>query len=243
MTFSSSTSHSILILFFIHLGVSAFFSHSPPSTRNWQTQVQVQRLRPPFTTNQVYTQCTIEESFIYYYACSPRFISALVSTFSLLVPHFVGCRQSLLSPVNLVSSRLVSSLSQFPVYISSSCESSRYECGVYWRIVSCLMSTVVVSWCRWRHICLWYSGYVGSSYGDFFSKCGSRSQESKHRSRSVGTTPCRGGDRLSCHGKVYEDECRVASCKYHLAKQKGMAHRWVTGRMLMQTILPLSSQD
>jgi len=52
-----------------------------------------------------------------------------------------------------------------------------------------------------------------------------------------------GGDRLSCHGKVYEDECRVASCKYHLAKRKGMAHRWVTGRMLMQTILPLSSQD
>src|SRR5271154_6360679 len=88
---------------------SMFFSHSPPSMRNWQTQVQVQRLRPPFTTNPVYTQCTIEESFIYYYACSPRFISALVSTFSLLVPRFVGCRQSLLSPVNLVSSRLVSS--------------------------------------------------------------------------------------------------------------------------------------
>jgi hypothetical protein len=43
-------------------------------------------------------------------------------------------------------------------------------------------------------------------------------QESSHGSRSVGTTPCRGGGGigyhgLSCHGKVYEDECRIASCE------------------------------
>ena len=136
-----------------------------------------------------------------------------------------------------ISSRLVSSLSQFPVYISSSCESSRYECGAYWRIVSCLLLSLGVAGgtslfgiqVTWVQV-----------MGIFFR---SVAQESKRHSRSVGTTPCRGGDRLSCHGKVYEDECRVASCKYHLAKRKGMAHRWVTGWMLMQTILPLSSQD
>ena len=63
-----------------------------------------------------------------------------------------------------------------------------------------------------------------------------------HDSRSVGTTPRRGGDRVSRHGKVYKDDCRIASCevspyhvmerctrmiaglhraKYHLAKREG----------------------
>jgi hypothetical protein len=80
------------------------------------------------------------------------------------------------------------------------------------------MSTVVVSWCRSRHICLWCSSYMGSSYGDFFSDCalmcGSRSQITVLEAWG----PRLGGGGigyhgLSCHGKVYEDECRIASCE------------------------------
>src|SRR5271170_7039750 len=150
-------SHSILILFFIHLCVSVIkircFS---------RILLPLRAIGKPKSKSNVYdhrsrqTQCTPS-------ARSKKVLSittpVLPDSSQLLFQHSVSSFLILSVVISRychpsISSRLVSSLSQFLVYISSSCESSRYECGVYWKIVSCLMSPVVVSWCRWRHICL-----------------------------------------------------------------------------------------
>jgi len=167
-------SHSILILFFIHLGVSVIkircFSRilfplraiGKPKSKS-KSNVYDHRSRRTKYTPSARSKKVLSITMPVLPDSSQLSFQHSVSSFlvlSVVVSRY--CRPS-------ISSRLVLSLSQFPVYISSSCESSWYECGVYWRIVSCLMSTVVVSWCRWRHICLWYSGYVGSSHGIVFS--------------------------------------------------------------------------
>jgi len=172
---------------------------------------------------------------------SSRFISALVSTFSfhvslsffgcwllppvdrVFVPRFVGCRQLLLdfAPVNFVYVYVyVSSLSCLSFWSTALRHANFYGMsGVYIGglfQVSCLLllSLGVARGTSVFGVQVTWVQVMGIFFSDCALMCGSRSQITVLEAWG----PRLGGGGigyhgLSCHGKVYEDECRIASCE------------------------------